>query len=243
MEKIYKLVDEIYCINLISRLDRYNLMKNFEKEEKIKITFYRPEKDASSGMIGCFKSHIEVIKKAYESGKERVLIFEDDIIKTFHYNKVDYDEMSNFIKNDDQWEILQLSWFDIITCLYLNLQPKYKNISEFSSVLASSYILNRNGMKRILDSYKNYIGKIPIDIYYYKIFNKKMFNIVPIIFDQDRNLVTDNIWINKTIDNILIYIHKTFNIVYLISLCKFYNIFYILLIIIISIFIWKKYIN
>ena len=243
MEKIYKLVDEIYCINLISRLDRYNLMKNFEKEEKIKITFYRPEKDASSGMIGCFTSHIEVIKKAYESGKERVLIFEDDIIKTFHYNKVDYDEMSNFIKNDDQWEILQLSWFDIITCLYLNLQPKYKNISEFSSVLASSYILNRNGMKRILDSYKNYIGKIPIDIYYYKIFNKKMFNIVPIIFDQDRNLVTDNIWINKTIDNILIYIHKTFNIVYLISLCKFYNIFYILLIIIISIFIWKKYIN
>ena len=44
MEPIYKLVDQIYCINLISRPDRYEQMKEFQTEENISINYYRPKK-------------------------------------------------------------------------------------------------------------------------------------------------------------------------------------------------------
>ena len=65
MNSIYNLVDPIYCINLISRDDKFEHMKKFEKKENITINYYRTIKDIYGGKIGCFKSYIEVIKHAF----------------------------------------------------------------------------------------------------------------------------------------------------------------------------------
>jgi GR25 family glycosyltransferase involved in LPS biosynthesis len=245
MEQIYKLVDEIYCINLISRPDRYKIMKDFEKEENIKLNFFRPERHPDGGRMGCFTSHITIIQNAYDSGKNLIFIFEDDIIKTPSYKDICYNEINNFIKNNQNWEMLQFGSFNPINSLLVPMNTKYKNISQYYSFFASSYIINRKGMKKILDTYKNYIKTEHVDVFYQIIFNKTMYNIIPIIFDQDRTLENNNIWFNKYIDKIIMYIHVKSNAVYNLSLFKYNNGFIIsyLLIFLIIYYLFKLYIK
>jgi len=246
MEQVYKLVDQIYCINLISRPDRYDKMKEFEKEEQINLNFFRPEKDICGGIIGCFKSHISVISQAYNAGYSQVLVLEDDIIKTPSYNTIDYTEIVKLIKENKSWEMLQLSWCNPINSLFVPMgsSGEYSNLSQFSSYYASSYIINRKGMKKILESYKESLGYEQIDGFYKKIFKKTMWNVVPIPFDQDRSIGNDNIWFNQTFDKILIWFDINLNCVYNSTLFKYYNGCFILYAIIIFLIIKnKKYIT
>jgi GR25 family glycosyltransferase involved in LPS biosynthesis len=223
MNQIYKLVDQIYCINLISRPDRYANMKAFEKDSGLKINFFRPERDLSGGVFGCFKSHIYIILQAYKLGYNKVLVFEDDIIKTKSYDSINYNEIIQFINTNNSWEILQLSWFNVFNSLFVPKSSKYTNLSQGGTFLTSSYIINRKGMERILETYKNYLGIEPVDVYYKKIFNLTMWNIVPMPFDQNRYITNDNILFNKTIDKILMCINMKLNSVYNLSLFKYYN--------------------
>ena len=223
MEQIYKLVDEIYCINLISRPDRYKIMKDFEKEENIKLNFFRPEKHQEGGRMGCFTSHITIIQNAYDSNKNLILIFEDDIIKTPSYKDICYNEINDFIKNNQNWEMLKFGSINIIDSILVPMNGKYKNILQYGSLSNTSYIINRKGMKKILDTYKKYIKIEHVDYYYQIIFNKTMYNIIPIIFDQNIRLERDNIWIHPIIDKISVYIYAKTNISYNLSLFKYYR--------------------
>jgi len=222
MENIYKLVDEIYCINLVSRNDRYLHMKKFEQEQNIKLNFFRPVKHPDGGKSGCFTSHISIIKNAYYSNKKIILIFEDDIIKINSDDKINYNEIIEFIKTNNKWEMINLGWLSPYNSLFIPMN-ELKNISQFDSMYASSYILNRTGMKKVLDTYEDYIFKYHVDNYYKVIFKDTMYNIIPIIFDQDRNYINDNIWNTQLIDSFLIYIDTNTDIVYNLSLFKYYN--------------------
>jgi len=223
MNQIYKLVDQIYCINLISRPDRYSHMKDFEKKSGIKINFYRPERDPSGGTIGCFKSHIAVISEAYNAGYNKILLFEDDIIKTKSYDSINYNEIKKFIQTNNSWEVIQLSWFDLVNSLFVPNTSSFTHLSQGGTVLASSYIINRKGMERILQTYKDYLGIEPVDEYYKKLFNSTMWNISPIPFDQDRTSQRNNVWVNEFIDSVLVWIHLKLDAVYNLSYYKYAN--------------------
>lgn len=78
----------IYCINLIHRVDRFNEVVEEFKKIKIldKIKFYQPKKDTSGiKHKGCFDSHIFCMIHAYNQ-KKNALIFEDDVefLSTFN---------------------------------------------------------------------------------------------------------------------------------------------------------------
>ena len=78
-KKLWDFFDgHIRCINLLSREDRYEESQLLFKKYNIPVRYYRTRKNISA-QRGCFESHIKVIKEAYVSGAERVLIFEDDI--------------------------------------------------------------------------------------------------------------------------------------------------------------------
>lgn len=223
MNQIYKLVDQIYCINLISRPDRYQSMKKFESDIGAKINFFRPERDPSGGTIGCFKSHISVIKSAYDAGYNRILVLEDDIIKTKSYDLINYNEIIQFIQKNKSWEVIQLSWFDLINSLFVPNTSPYVHLSQGGTLLTSSYIINRQGMERILKTYKNYLGIDAVDEYYKKLFGSNMWNVSPVPFDQDRTSQRNNVWITEFIDSLIVWIQLKLDAVYNMSYYKYAN--------------------
>jgi GR25 family glycosyltransferase involved in LPS biosynthesis len=244
MNQIYKLVDQIYCINLISRPDRYAHMKAFEKDSGAKINYFRPERDPSGGAIGCFKSHIAVISQAYDAGYSQVLVLEDDIIKTKSYDSINYNEIIQFIQTNNSWEIIQLSWFNVFNSLFVPNSSPYTHLSQGGTLLTSSYIINRKGMERILQTYKNYLGIEAVDEYYKKLFSSTMWNVSPVPFDQDRTSQRNNVWINEFIDSVLIWIHLKLDAVYNLSYYKYANgwivTYLIILIVIYMIFYYRN---
>ena len=68
-------LNRIVCINLKERKDKYaNVKKVFDKL-KINVEFYFAEKHPTSGRVGCFESHINVIKQSYNNNDKIILIF------------------------------------------------------------------------------------------------------------------------------------------------------------------------
>jgi GR25 family glycosyltransferase involved in LPS biosynthesis len=226
MEPIYKILDKIYCINLISRPDRYDQMKKFEAEENINIKFYRPEKNVISGRIGCFTSHINCVKNAYLMKYSLVMIFEDDVTKTNFYKNIDYEQIKKFMQTNETWEILKFS--STTNPLQMILPNDLPNIYNGPTLLGTSYILNRKGIEKIMNTYSKYINTEHLDWYYSKIFPKTTYNIIPIPFDQRWDMGSDNSWKEFTFNeknqeyarNILDY-----KILYYASLIKYYNLY------------------
>lgn len=71
--------DEIYCINLDSRPDRWeHAKKEFSKVNILdRVKRYSAIKD-NDGRLGLIKSNLDIIKNAKEKKLKNVLIFEDD---------------------------------------------------------------------------------------------------------------------------------------------------------------------
>ena len=72
--------DKIYCINLKHRTDLWQ--ESLAEFEKLGIADSVERFEAVNkqpGIIGCTKSHYEIIKKAKENNFKNILIFEDDV--------------------------------------------------------------------------------------------------------------------------------------------------------------------
>ncbi len=138
-DKLLDFFDEIYCINLDNRVDRWNSAQEAFKKlgiddkvkrfsaiecrsnlsrQKIAKDYYNIElhgklfsrKFPIHGAVGCATSHIEILKIAKSKDLKNVLVFEDDI-------KIldDYDKNSLLVLNELQnfskpWELLYLGW-------------------------------------------------------------------------------------------------------------------------------------
>ena len=109
----------------------------------------------------CIFSHLKTIKTAYDNNDNMAIIVEDDLSMDYRnkWNHLfDINNSQNIIKNaPNDWEILKLH------CCY----PKYvnilikrdrKNLCKYQkwderSFSALFYIINRKGMKKILDKF------------------------------------------------------------------------------------------
>lgn len=241
MKQIYELQSQIYCINLISRPDRYESMKKFESEEGIKLNFYRPKKNVISGRIGCFTSHIECIKHAYKMGYPMVMIFEDDVVKTKYYDKIDWEQIKKFMQKDKTWEIIKFS--STTNPLDLIKPNDYKYLYNGPTLLGTAYVVNRKGIEKIMGTFAQYLESTHLDVYYSKIFAKTTYNVIPIPFDQNWTMGSDNIWEWTLTQKNQEYIRNllNFNVFYYTSLIKYYNLIIgLLIILILSIYIHKK---
>jgi GR25 family glycosyltransferase involved in LPS biosynthesis len=99
----------------------------------------------------CTISHFTAIKKAYDYGEEKIIVMEDDIgIKFIEYWASTIKEIC--VEAPRKWEIIKLYKL----CKYYSYgQPKYKKTIIHKSYGAQCYIINRNGMKKIIDKYWN----------------------------------------------------------------------------------------
>lgn len=102
--------------------------------------------DMSESEIGCTLSHIKAIKTAYEDNKEYAIIMEDDaVLYLIPYWVITLKQIISLAPSG--WEIIKL--FSIKNKSSDTFFVKHNSLEPSYSTMA--YIINRKGMKRLLD--------------------------------------------------------------------------------------------
>ena len=118
-------VDAIYCINLDMRTDKWTAVAQEMAHQELNVNrvsavngwkdltkrdccrLLRVEKALKPGQIGCFLSHLSVLKNAQEKGFERILVLEDDVRFIASMK-----ELSSYLDQltalDPEWDLLYL---------------------------------------------------------------------------------------------------------------------------------------
>lgn len=123
--------------------------------------------------IACTLSHMKAIKHSYDQGLEYALILEDDAnFDYFPYKTDTLLELLEELKTIDG-ECLQLA--NIIPkkefSIYKNKFENKKMFKTSSAAGTQSYLITKNGMKKLLDNFEN-IKKLEVaDVYIYNITN------------------------------------------------------------------------
>ena len=170
-----KTFQNIYCLNLKERDDKYEQMKEVLMKENLKVNFYRVNKHEQGGKVGCLTSHLEILKEAKKRGLPNVLILEDDI---------------EFVRNirditlPETWDMFYLggNFLDVLEDTSIE-KPFYK-IRSFSTY---AYAVNGHFYDKLIDGLTSCVKEI--DKYYlenihpnYQVF---MCNPVCVIPQQD----------------------------------------------------------
>lgn len=179
---LWEFLDGIYCINLLSRNDRYENARRVFRELRVpNVKFLRVDKHPEGGTKGCFESHVRVAKEALDRGCRNVLIFEDDI-RPNKITKERLKEVENFIRQRDDWDLFYLG----LCPHFLSVSRKvigYKNIFRLKNLCAHAYILNRPYMKKI--SKMEYDGTAVDSVYDQ---NHNSYGLYPSLFYQENFL-------------------------------------------------------
>lgn len=168
--------DEIYCINLVEREDRYDQAKLLFDSLHIPVTFRRVHKH-KNGEQGCFESHRDIIKKAYDKGHERILILEDDIVTGKSLTPENMSIVNNFLNTINDWEIFYLGMAPMI--MKHKTEKIQKDIYRVHALNAHAYVVSRKFMKRFKDA--EYLN-IPVDMVYSA--SEKAYGFYPSMFYQ-----------------------------------------------------------
>jgi hypothetical protein len=186
---VYSFFDDIVCINMINRPDRREYASGVFEKYKIPARFYGASRHPKGGMYGCFDSHIQVVKEAYESGKETLFVFEDDVLPTSGYSEEKVADAVRFMKENKDWDIFYFGYlpFNHSRKQFFMLSKtveNYPHIVKFNPYCTQSLCYNRQGMKKILDTYESYIGLKHYDVYISFWSNCNCYCYTPMLFDQ-----------------------------------------------------------
>lgn len=144
------------------------------KKYPLPCTLTQPTK-LGRGELACTLSHIRAIKKAYDDGVEMAIIQEDDTsLELLPYWTMTMSQLIGEAPPD--WQLIHLSSF------YKFPQNEWKGTPIFQpwdfELNASTYLINRSGMARVLQSFNNQSGvelpprgyspDEPVDIFLYK---------------------------------------------------------------------------
>jgi hypothetical protein len=147
------LFERVVCINLVDRGDRLRRMRAvFASLPGVR--FYRPERDPRGGQLGCFESHVAVVRDAHEAGCANVLVFEDDVIPTSAAYDVEVARSVSlaFLNSSTHAEYLQLGYSILPheVAAYATADRLGDHLVRFNGNLAHAYSLTRTGMAAVL---------------------------------------------------------------------------------------------
>jgi hypothetical protein len=148
MKNPFDYFEEIYCINLDERTDRWkHAQKEFEKAGiKDRVKRFSAIRD-EDGRVGIIKSNLAIVKLAKEKGFKNVLVFEDDV-------EFIVDNPQEVLKNSLE-KIGNLDW----TLFYLgaNTHDKLIKINKNLILLKNSFAVH--SMAYSEKSYNTFIKK------------------------------------------------------------------------------------
>lgn len=155
-----KNIDKIIYINLNKRTDRrehieneltnYNLL--FERFEAIETTGITQKYygNFNTGIIGCGKSHLNVLKIAKDRGYENILIFEDDF--EFLISKEEFEkQLELFFNSNIDYNVCMLSYTNEEIEENFNSELLFKLIFSQS---AAGYIVHKNYYDTLINLYE-----------------------------------------------------------------------------------------
>ena len=193
---MYNYFDSVVCISLDEATERRTqCIKNFEQLGIDDYSFYRTQRHKEGGRFGCFMSHLNVIKTAYDKGLDNVLIFEDDFIPSPSYDPQVIQGVIDFIGNGgNDWDIMYLGH-----CVKCSGRPFYTpkkvtaSIYKMKPCCLHAYILSRRGMQKILEKSSTYLVNInpklimQIDEFVFDVFaqDTTTYGILPSQFEQN----------------------------------------------------------
>lgn len=212
MHILNKFFDKIYCINLLERPDRKQLVQERFDKLGIEVEFLNAVKFGFANNIiqsnlfnflnknqpnefGCTLSHYQCIKKAYLQGYNNVLIFEDDVKFYKNFNNIIEQKLNNV---PDNWDLLYL--YSGIWLWNENHQWVVENelLTSNECWTALGYAINKKFMGHII----NYIDNDcrTIDTLFVILQNLQKYNIYSIYpnvcapdLNSKSNLLPDNI--------------------------------------------------
>jgi glycosyl transferase family 25 len=149
-------IDRIFYINLDYRedrreqiegeLDKYGLLENSERFPGIRII--------DQGILGCTKSHLEVLKLAKERGYKNILILEDDF--EFILSKTDFEnELDIFFNSGIKYDVCMLAYLLQLQndpTDYIAECPNLNRVLEAQT--ASAYIVNNHYYDKLIHLYE-----------------------------------------------------------------------------------------
>lgn len=188
---VWDFFDDIVCLNLLSREDRYQAAIKTFKELQIPARFHRVKKNPQGGEAGCFISHLEIIREAYDAGHQQILVFEDDAIASKDYSLNKVNRMIHFLKGNQDWDMFFLGYsHNYHNLFFSNMRPidKKKDIFKIEALGLFAYVINRKYMKYILDQHAIYQGTA-LDIAIYQKGNH--YAIYPMIIKPNFQLGSD----------------------------------------------------
>lgn len=168
--------DEIVCICLESRNDRFIEQKKIFDNAGIPVSFYRPKKHKNGGVQGCFESHINVITDCYNRGLNNVLIFEDDATPTSYFTPDSMNECCSFMNTNSDWDLLFLG-SNVKSGNGIE-NTSFPHIYKSRFLNAHAYVVSRKGMEK----YANLKFISQIDVIYAA--NHHSYAFLPSIFNQ-----------------------------------------------------------
>ena len=153
MNNPFDFFEEIWCINLDHRIDRWELsQQEFEKlgiKERVQIFSAIKHND---GRIGVIKSNLELVKYARNKNLKNILIFEDDVKFIFENNPIKNLENAINQSKNFNWKLFYLG---------ANTHNKLIKVDRNLILLKNSYAVHSMAYDRsVYDKFISYATKI-----------------------------------------------------------------------------------
>ena len=187
---MYDFFDDVVCINLDISEDRRHHAQDIFDHLQIPARFFTVTKHKNGGMYGCFDSHIQIIKDAYKRNLNNILVFEDDFLPTDSYSHENLSNVIHFMKDNNDWDIFYLGYSvlkDDHNGMSTIINSRYysKTIVQYNPFCTHALCYSRKAMKRILDTYSEYIGYVHYDMFIASYCDFENYCAIPMMFDQN----------------------------------------------------------
>lgn len=145
--------DEIYCINLDKRTDRWEeCKKEFSKIDLLEDVERFSAVEKKDGRVGIIKSNLEIVKMAKEKGLENVLVFEDDV-KFINNPLVNLKKSLDQIPEGFEWDLFYIG---------ANTHVQLDNLTENLAIVKNSFAVHAMAYShRVFDEFIEYAEAIP----------------------------------------------------------------------------------
>ncbi len=190
MTNIYDFFDDIICINLDISSDRKKHAEHYFNKLNIPARFFTAKKHEKGGLYGCFDSHIQILLEAYNNNLEYILVFEDDFLPTDSYSEDKLQSAIDFMKTNEDWDILHLGYSSLRDnkdgfSTILSGKLYNDDIVQYNAFCTQALCYNKQSIKKIVDTYKEFIGIVHYDMYISTYADLKNYCIIPMLFDQN----------------------------------------------------------